>query len=70
MIGAAIGVDDEIGDKVWPGRLDQDVDTLGRARAAFGVADDPAHGIAGGNGTGADKLLTRFEGDIGDLAGR
>ena len=30
MIGAPVGVDDEIGDEVRPRRLDQDVDALGR----------------------------------------
>ena len=40
------------------------------ARAALGVADDPAHGVAGGDGAGADELLAGFERDVGDLAGR
>ncbi len=43
---------------------------LGRARAALGVADDPAHRVAGGDGTGADELLALLQGDVGDLAGR
>ena len=38
--------------------------------AALGVADDPAHGVAGGDGAGADELLARLERDVGDLAGR
>ena len=38
--------------------------------AALGVADDPAHGIAGGDGTGADELLARLERDVGDFARR
>jgi len=29
-------------------RLDHDVDTSGISVAAFGVTDDPAHGVAGG----------------------
>ena len=49
-------------------RLDQDMDALGRARPAFGIADDPAHGVAGGDGPGADKLLARLERDVGDFA--
>jgi hypothetical protein len=56
--------------KIRPGRLDQDVDLLGRARAALGVADDPAHGVAGGDRAGADELLAFLQGDVGDLAGR
>ena len=43
---------------------------LGGARAALGVADDPAHGVAGGDGTGADELLALLQGDVGDLARR
>ena len=57
-------------DQVRSRRLDQDVDALGCARSAFGVADDPAHGIAGGDGAGADELLARLERDVGDLAWR
>jgi hypothetical protein len=38
------------------------------AGAAFGVADDPAHGVAGGDGAGADELLAGLEGDVGDLS--
>ncbi len=43
---------------------------LARARAALGVADDPAHGVAGGDGAGADQLFAGFERDVGDLARR
>ena len=61
----------EIGGKIRPGRLDQDVDAFGGTRAALGIADDPAHRVAGGDRSGADELLTRFvQCDIGDLAGR
>ena len=56
--------------QIGPRRLDQDVDLLGRARAALGVADDPAHGVAGGDGAGADELLAVLQRDVGDLAGR
>ena len=70
MIGPAVGVDDEVGDEIRPRRLDQDVDALGRAGPALGVADDPAHGVAGGDGSGADELLPGFERDVGDFAGR
>ena len=52
------------------GRLDQDVDLLGRPRPAFGVADDPANRVAGGDRAGADELLALLQGDVGHLAGR
>ena len=39
------------------------------ARAAFGVADNPAYGVAGRDGAGADELLAVLERDVGDLAG-
>ena len=51
-------------------RLDENMDALGRPRAALGVADDPAHGVAGGDRTGADQLLAGCQRDVGDLAGR
>ena len=38
--------------------------------SALGVADDPAHGVAGGDRTGADELLAVLQRDVGDLAGR
>ena len=41
-----------------------------RAGAALGVADDPAHGVAGGDRPGADELLAGLERDVGDLARR
>jgi hypothetical protein len=50
MIGPPIGVDDEIGGDVRSRRLDEDVHSLRGPGAAFGVADDPPNGIAGGNG--------------------
>ena len=40
------------------------------ARPALGIADDPAHGVAGGDRAGADELLAGLERDVGDLAGR
>ena len=70
-IGPPIGIDDEVGQKVRPRRLHQDVDTFGGTRAAFGVADDDAaHGISGRNGAGTDEFLTLLEGDTGDLTRR
>ena len=38
--------------------------------AALGVADDPAHGIPGGDRPGADELLAFLKGDVGHLPGR
>ena len=46
------------------------MDALGRPGAALGVADHPAHGVAGGDRTRADQLLARRQRDVGDLAGR
>ena len=43
---------------------------LAVAGAALGVADDPAHGVAGGDGTGADELLAGLQGDVRHLTGR
>src|SRR5579871_5904422 len=48
QIGSPIGVDDKVGLDGGPRRLDHDVDAPGVAVAALGVADDPAHGVAGG----------------------
>jgi len=47
MIGAPIDIDDEVGDEIRSRRLDGNVDTLRLSDAAFGVADDPPHGVAG-----------------------
>jgi hypothetical protein len=49
MISPPVGVDDEVGDEIRPRRLDQDVGPFFRAAAALGVANDPAHGVAGGD---------------------
>ena len=69
VIGPRIGVDDEVGHQFRPRRLDEDVDLLGRARAALGVAYDPAHGVAGRYGTGANECLSGLQGNVGDLTG-
>lgn len=42
---------------------------FGRACAALRLADDPAHRVAGGDGTRADELLAFLQTDVGDLAG-
>ena len=39
-------------------------------RPAFGIADDPAHGIAGGDRAGADELFAFLQGDVGHLPRR
>ena len=70
MIRSAVGVDDEVGDQIRPCRLEQDMDALCRAGAALRVADDPAHRVAGGDGSGTDEALSGFERDVGDFAGR
>src|SRR5262245_19637506 len=67
MVRAPISVDDEICDEIWSGRLDKDVNLLGRRRPALGISDDPAHRVAGGNWPGADELLALLQRDIGDL---
>lgn len=51
-----------------PGRLHQDVDATRIAVAAFGVADNPAHRVAGGDRPRAGELLARLQGDVGDLS--
>jgi hypothetical protein len=46
------------------------MDAFGCAAAALRVADDPPHGITGGDRTGADELLARLERDVRDFARR
>src|SRR6516165_979184 len=70
MIGAPVRVDDEIGDEVRTGRLDLDMDTFRLPGPAFRVADDPAHRVARGHGSGADQLLAFLQGDIRYLSRR
>ena len=53
MIGPLVSVDDKVGDQVRSRRLDENMDALGRPGAALGISDHPAHGIAGGDRTGA-----------------
>jgi hypothetical protein len=70
QIGPPVGVDDEIGHELRPRGLGENVYFPRRSRAAFRIADDPAHGVAGGDRAGADELLAFLERDIRDLAGR
>lgn len=62
VIGAPICVDDQIGDNVRPGRLDQDMDLLGGRGPALGIADDPSHGVTGRDRARADELLAFLQG--------
>lgn len=67
MMGAAIGVDHQVGGDVGPHRLHQDIRKgAGTARR---IADDPARRVAGRNRPGAGKLLAGLERYVGDLAG-
>ena len=70
QVGPSIGVDDKVGLDGGPCRLDHDVDASGISVAAFGVTDDPAHGVAGGERPRTDQLLARLERDIRDLPWR
>ena len=46
------------------------MDALGRTGTALGIADDPTHGVAGGNGTRTYQLLAGLKCDVGHFAGR
>src|SRR5258708_14027021 len=46
------------------------MDAPGRTCSTLGIADDPAHGIAGRDRTGSDKVLALLEGDIRHLPWR
>src|SRR6185312_7932926 len=70
VIGPPISVYDQIGDEIGARRLDENMNALCCAGAALRIANDPAHGVASRDGSGANKLLARLEGDVGDLAGR
>ena len=56
MLGAPIGVDDEVGLETGIGRLDQNVGAPGRTGAARRLADHPAHGVAGGDRAVSDNV--------------
>src|SRR5262249_41019321 len=68
MIGAAVRVDDEIGDEIGTGRFDLDVDAFRLPGPTFGVTDDPAHRVAGGHRSRSNKLLAFLQGDIRNLS--
>ena len=68
MIDAAIGRDDEVGAQAGRERLHQDVGARAFSRAAAGIADRPADGVASGNRI---DRLARLKRNIGDaLRGR
>ena len=46
------------------------MDALGGTGTALGVADDPAHGVAGGNRTRTYQLFASLQRDVGHFAGR
>ncbi len=46
------------------------MDAFGRTGPAFGVADDPAYGVAGRDRAGADELFAFLQGDVGHLPRR
>ena len=46
------------------------MDALGRTCSALGIADDPAHGIAGSDRPGADELLAFLQGNVRHLPRR
>ena len=64
MIGAAVGGDDEVGLEIGPIGLTRMWTWRVLAFAAGGVADHPAHGVAGRD---RDQLLAGFERDVGHL---
>src|SRR3546814_6080695 len=67
MIGAAVGVDDQVRHDVGAGRLDENMNAPRHTGAAQRVADDPADRIAGGDWSGSDELFAFLERDVGDL---
>ena len=69
MVGPPVGVDDEVGDKISPCRLDQDMDAAARPAAAGRITDDPAHRIACRDRSRAHQLLAGLKCNVGHLAG-
>ena len=69
VIGAPVGIDDEVGGDVGARGLDEDMDALGAARPAGGVADDPARGVAGRDRARTGQAFAGLECDIRDLPG-
>src|SRR3546814_11242677 len=69
MIGAPVGIDDQIRGNVRPGGLREDMYARRRTSPAHRVADDPAHGVTGRDRHGAYKLLAFLKRDVGHLTG-
>src|SRR3546814_13065531 len=57
MIGAPVGIDDQIRGNVRPGGLREDMYARRRTSPAHRVADDPAHGVTGRDRPGAYNLF-------------
>src|SRR3546814_17771065 len=70
MIGAPVGIDDQIRGNVRPGGLREDMYARRRTSPAHRVADDPAHGVTGRDRPGAYKLFAFLKRDVGHLTGR
>ena len=70
MIGAPVGVDDEVGDEVRPRRLDQDMDALG-GPVPLSVSPMIQRTVSpAATGPEPTSCSPGFERDVGDLAGR
>ena len=70
MIGAPVGVDDEVGDEIGPGRLDEDVERfVGRPPLSVSpmIQRTVSPAATGPEPTSCSPLLQR---DVGDLPGR
>jgi hypothetical protein len=70
MIGAPVGVDDQIGGQVKPCRFDEDMHPRRRSATANGIADDPADGVTRRDRPRPDELFPFLQGDVRNLAGR
>src|SRR3546814_14055950 len=69
MIGAPVGIDDQIRGNVRPGGLREDMYARRRTSPAHRVSDDPAHGVTGCDRPGAYKLFAFLKSDVGHLTG-
>src|SRR3546814_17067961 len=70
MIGAPVGIDDQIRGNVRPGGLREDMYARRRTSPAHRVADDPAHGVTGRDRPGAYKLFAFLKRDVRHLTRR
>ena len=67
MIGAPIGIDNEVGANVGPRRLDEDVNAARCSGTAHRVADDPADRIARCDRPRSNEFFAFLEHDVGNL---